>query len=99
MSDVIQHTKTMSISHTDFMRTFENAFRERTYEVNGSDIIVGDADGTQRTLITLGPEGSRQIALLRLPCTEVTFRFEGKSAGEVEEFIEFFDKHFRRGGG
>ena len=41
----------------------------------------------------------RQIALVRLPRMQVTFRFDGVDAAAQRDFMRYFDLYLQRGGG
>ncbi len=95
--DAVVVTKEMAVTHADFFRSLANAFPETDYQVNGSKVIVA---GDGRSLeIALGPEGVRQIALLKLPQTPVTLTFQGYSEEAREAALDQFDRAFQRAGG
>lgn len=95
--DPVRIDKEMAVTHAEFRRNLPNAFPDGNYEVQGATVVV--ADGERRLAITLGPEGVRQIALLRLPKTAVTLVFTGYDDARRAAVLERFDKAFQRAGG
>jgi len=90
--------KEMALTHADFFRGLPNAFPDTPYRVSGAGVTVDEDDG--RTLeIALGPEGVRQIALLKLPMTRVALTFSGYAKADCEAVMEQFDRAFQRAGG
>lgn len=87
----------MAYSHRDFWRTLQRAIDGVPYEINGNIATIGDE--CRQVLIELGEEGEREIALLRIPKTNVRFRFTGYAQPDVQAFMERFDLYFRKGGG
>ncbi|MDD9876486.1 MAG: hypothetical protein OXR84_03490 [Magnetovibrio sp.] len=97
MAGPVTITKEMAVTHADFFRSIVNAFEPGGYR-READRIVAE-DGERRLEITLGPEGTRQIALLAVPATPVTLTFDGYSEAERAAAMERFDRAFQRGGG
>lgn len=95
--ETVSVTKEMAVTHADFFRTLPSAFPARDYQVAGT--TVRRLDGDRELEIKVGPEGVRQIALLKLPQTPVTLTFTGYTEAERETLIEQFDKGFQRAGG
>ena len=95
--DLVIVTKEMAVTHADFFRVLPNAFPDRDYDVQGTKIWRQCDSGTLE--IKLGPEGTRRIALLKLPQTSITLTFRGCSKTQRSELIEQFDKGFQRAGG
>ncbi|MGI9302206.1 MAG: hypothetical protein ACR2RB_05795 [Gammaproteobacteria bacterium] len=93
----ISFSREMAYSHRDFWRTLPRAIEGQPYEIGDKAATIGN--DCRRVLIELGEEGERAIALLRIPKTEVRFRFTGYSQADVDAFMERFDLYFRKGGG
>lgn len=89
--------KEMGINHADFFRILPKALGTPDYARSGNRVVL--ENGEKRLEITLGPEGKRTIALLSLPITMVTMRFENYGADELTSAMERFDLYYRRGGG
>lgn len=93
------YTRTMSITHADFLRSLIPLRRYYRYDIDQdtSRILINDA---QRSIqIKLGAQGHVDLGSLRMPSTEVTFKFQGFSSTERDLFWSRFDLCFRRGGG
>ena len=87
----------MGLTHAEFFATLPAAIEHRDHLVDGNTVRI-DYDGCY-LVIELGREQVRQIALLRLPHTEVTFSFHHFTVIAREQFMRRFDLYFRRGGG
>lgn len=88
-------TKDMGVTHAEFFRLLPRAFG--AYSRHGARVVL--EDGNRRLEITLGPEGRRQIALLRLPRTAVTLSFIGYSDDDRAAALALFERAFQRAGG
>jgi len=95
--DRVTVTKEMAVTHADFFRILPSAFPDCDYDIQGTTIWRQRDGGTLE--IKLGPEGTRRIALLKLPQTSITLTFRGYSQSQRSELIEQFDKGFQRAGG
>lgn len=90
-------SREMGITHAEFIRSLPPAVQGYAYTVSGDTITV---DGPQGPIvIRLGPQGERQIGLLRLPQTRVDFAFDDYAGETIHKFMSRFDLAFRRGGG
>ena len=103
MSDYSEIHKEMGTNHADFLRLLPRSVPSADIswqgdEASGCRIIIEKAP-TGRIEIDLSPVGVRQIALLKLPTTHVTFRFYGMSPQQAEAEHARMAKHFQRGGG
>jgi hypothetical protein len=87
----------MGLTHREFFRILPAALEGRPFSVSGS--VVGIEEESSRITITLDPQQERQIALLRIPFTRVTFDFSGYSEDEIDAFMGRFERHYQRGGG
>lgn len=88
----------MGITHAEFFRSLPAAIQHRQHHVSGTTVTVVVSDEGLLE-IELGPERERRIALLRLPVTQVRFRFHAVAEADREAFMQRFDLYFRRGGG
>ncbi len=89
--------KEMGINHADFFRILPTALDTTDYQRSATGAVLENGD--KRLEISLGPEGKRTIALLSLPVTMVTLRFENYGADELTSAMERFNLYYRRGGG
>lgn len=94
---IIEYSREMGLTHDDFWRLLPRAMGEHSYERKGDHVHASVHQGTLQ--IHLGPTQERKIALLRLPYSEVSFRFEGIEQEQQMAFKTHFDLHFQRGGG
>ena len=94
---VIEYSREMGLTHDDFWRLLPAAMGAHAYERQGDKVHARVHDG--ELVIDLGPTLERKIALLRLPYSVVTFRFEGVEEQQQQAFKTHFDLHFQRGGG
>ena len=87
----------MGFSHKEFRRALQRTYAGPGLEMreDGADIRVA----TGSVQIRLGAEGVRSIALLRLPVTKISFKFDGVDSTQRAEFMQHFELYFRRGGG
>jgi hypothetical protein len=93
----IQMTREMGLSHREFLRTLPRALEGRGYQRDGNTIVIDEPP--RRLTIHLACEEKRQIALLQLPVTRVTFAFSGYTEAETDAFMQRFTRYFQRGGG
>lgn len=93
----IHYAREMGFDHRDFFRVLPRAMGDNPYRVEGTVIHAEIGQGTLE--IALGPEQTRQIALLRLPYCEVSFTFRNVSPTEQTAFKTYFDLRYQRGGG
>lgn len=87
----------MSITHTDFLRTFPEAMGDMPHDIDGTHITA--RDGGKRLDINLSNESERDIGSLELPRTFIDMDFSGFSEQEINAFFVTWDHHFQRGGG
>lgn len=98
MSDqVIAYSREMGLTHDDFWRLLPTAMGNHGYERRGNHVHANVNEG--KLLIELGPSQERNIAMLRLPYSKVSFTFTGVSLEQQLAFKTHFDLHFQRGGG
>lgn len=90
--------KTMGLDHADFWRVAPALMRGYSWEKVSPTLLRGERDGG-RVALHLGPETRRRIAMFELPNTELTIEFTGLGEQTRREFMENFDRRFRRGGG
>jgi len=89
--------KEMGLDHAEFHRTIANALGTDAFERRDDGVTLTEAG--RRLEVTLGPEGERKIALLRIPVTRVTLTFSGYSEDEIDAAVKRFDMTFKKGGG
>ena len=94
---VIEYSREMGLTHDDFWRLLPRAMGEHVFERRHDEVHAKVHDGA--LLICLGPTLQRKIALLSIPYSVVSFRFEGVSKEQQLAFKTHFDLHFQRGGG
>lgn len=94
---VIEYSREMGLTHDDFWRLLPNAMGEHTYTSHGNQVRAQVHQGTLQ--IDLGPTHERRIALLCIPYSVVSFRFEGVNKEQQMAFKSYFDLRFQRGGG
>ena len=90
-------SKDMGVTHAEFFRLLPLALGTAAYSSDGARVVR--KDGNRRLEITLGPEATRQIALLRVPRTAVTLSFSGYSEDDRAAALALFDRAFQRAGG
>jgi len=95
--DLIEYSREMGLTHSDFWRLLPRAMGEHPYKVKGDTVEASVHQGTLS--IHLGPTQERKIALLNIPFSVVSFRFEGVEKEQQMAFKTHFDLHFQRGGG
>lgn len=93
----MKRTRTMAYTHAEFKRLLQHALDGHEYAVNSD--VVESRSGEQVIRIRLGPEYERRIASLSMPVCDVTIELEGFSETQAKEFLERFDRTYRRGGG
>jgi len=87
----------MTITHADFFRILPKALKNNQYEVSLNGVTIAETE--KRLEIKLSPESSRSIGALKLPVTNLEFRFEGYTAEQTDIFMRQFDRSFHKGGG
>ncbi|MBI1422145.1 MAG: hypothetical protein GC149_01680 [Gammaproteobacteria bacterium] len=93
------YTRTMSITHADFLRSLLPLKKYYHYQINNAANRIQISDEQRIIQILLGTEGAVAMGSLRMPSTEVTFTFRGFTPSERDLFWSRFDLCFRRGGG
>ena len=89
--------KEMGMTHADFFRSFPNVLQGEQFSIKGDQVSIISESGTWT--IELGPESTRNIALLSLPRITVTLRFEHYKEADRRSALERFDRAFQRAGG
>lgn len=90
-------SRTMGLTHREFLRSLPAAVAGMAYRVQGSRIFLSDTG--RRVQILLGREQERRLGSLQLPQTRVSLSLEGFSEEERKTFLRRFDLAFQRGGG
>lgn len=91
------YEREMTITHKDFLRLLPKAISGLTFQRNGNQIDIVDADRSIR--IKLSKESSRKIASLNLPVTKVRIELRDFSQSQSVIFISRFDLAYQKGGG
>ena len=89
--------KEMGMTHADFFRSFPNVLQGEQFLINGDRVRIISEAGTWT--IELGPESTRNIALLSLPRIAVTLKFEHYKEVDRRSALDRFDRAFQRAGG
>lgn len=98
MSDAVELTRDMGLTHNEFLRTFPHVAKQSAWRHQSGEVELDHPKG--RIAFRLDPQRQRRIAGLHLPATLVHISFNsGFSAADVEQFMAEFDLSFRRGGG
>jgi hypothetical protein len=99
MNDIVptKFSREMGLTFRDFLRTLPAAIEPLTFHLDGRSVTIVHPTGT--ILIILHETAERKIASMRLPVTQVDFRFTGMAVVERKEFMDRFDLYFHRGGG
>ena len=87
----------MTISHAEFMRILETAFKQEFKTVRTDQRVFGNAGGTIN--LRLSAESSKRIGSINIPVTELSMTFSDVTEDEIKDFIKRFDRAFQRGGG
>ena len=90
-------SRDMTITHRDFFRLLPRALGGLDYEQNANTISVRQDE--KEVLIRISEQGVRQIALLKLPRTQVEIELLGFSDDEAKRFLSRFDLAYQKGGG
>ena len=97
MSEPVEFLREMGITHRAFFRTLVNAVEGRPYTVDGLNITIEDDDNSIQ--VKLSDEWQRQIATIKMPVTNVVWRFFGHTQAEAQAIMDRFEIYYRRGGG
>ncbi len=89
--------KEMAVTHADFFRTLPRALGTDKFKKSGARVLLENGD--KRLNIALGPEGTRQIANLAVPATNVALTFTGYTDAEASAALKLFERMFQKGGG
>ena len=89
--------KEMGMTHADFFRTFPNVLQGEEFSIEGHRVSITSESGIWT--IELGPENTRNIALLSLPRITVTLKFKHYKETDRISALERFDRAFQRAGG
>lgn len=87
----------MGIAHADFWRLLPVAVGDHAWQAEGDRVHIELEGGWVE--IVLGEEGERRIALMSIPLTPVTIRWEDVARPRFDAFLARFDAYYRRGGG
>ncbi len=96
-STAAQQSYEMSLSPTEFLRSFARMMQGESYQQTGLSLSITRAD--RQIQIDLTEKPARKIALLTFPVTEVKLSFQGYDEAQIAEFMQRFGRSFQRGGG
>lgn len=89
--------KEMALTHADFFRIIPRALDTEDFDQTDSGVVLTGAD--KRLEISIGPERTRQIALMKIPACDVRLEFSGYSEAARAAALVLFDRMFQKGGG
>jgi hypothetical protein len=87
----------MGLTRHEFFRNLPRALHDYDYEINDDKVVVITDDGLIK--ISVGTEKLRQIALLRIPYTEIKFDFSEADRETQDKFLRQFNLYYQKGGG
>lgn len=87
----------MGLTRNEFFRNLPRALHGYHYEINDNKIIVKTDDGLIK--ITVGAEGLRKIALLKIPYTGIKMDFSEIQKETQNKFLRQFNLYYQKGGG
>lgn len=87
----------MGLTRNEFFRILPRALHGYHHQINDNQVIVQTDDG--RVKITVGAEGLRKIALLKIPYTEITLDFSELQKETQNKFLRQFNLYYQKGGG
>ncbi len=92
------YNKDMGYTHAEFFRLLPVALGSSEYVVSSLEINLSSGANKQLRIV-LGPQGSRNIALLSIPVIPVSLYLSGYSDQEADDLMKLFERTYRRGGG
>jgi hypothetical protein len=98
-ADVQTHTRVMSITHAEFLRSLLPLKKYYQYKIDDNGKLILISDEQRVVKIRLGKEGRTVIGSLQMPSTQVELTFSGFTPPDMDLFWSRFDLCFRRGGG
>lgn len=90
-------SREMGFTRDEFFRVLPSALNGRSFKQDAAGITVDVNQGSVR--IDVGEQQVRKIASFSLPFIKVDFAFENFNAEQIEEFMNYFDLRYQRGGG
>lgn len=96
MTDRKRREREMGYTRAEFVRLVPTVAGD-DWERDGDQIKIKWGGG--KVLVTLGPDGFRQIAMMRLPRMHVAFDYEGLDDAEIGAFEHRFERSYQKGGG
>jgi hypothetical protein len=94
---VVELARQYGLSHADLHRILPR-FPGADLTISGNECVLVFDEGRRLTLV-LGPQQERRLGLIRIPYTDLRFRFTGWEHAEIERFWVRFDRMFQKGGG
>lgn len=95
--EVLALRQEMSISRDDFLRNLPAAVDCAAFRVTASEFAF--AQGAKGWRIVLGRLPDLEIGSIALPRQQVAIFLTGYDEATSREFLERFERYFRRGGG
>ncbi|MCU7878454.1 MAG: hypothetical protein KZQ84_16960 [Candidatus Thiodiazotropha sp. (ex Lucinoma borealis)] len=92
-------SRTMSITHTEFLRSLKPLKHHYQVAVSDTGKRVEISDQKLSVVLQLGSEKAVKLGSLTTPSTQVEFTSRYADDHEMELFWSRFDLCFRRGGG
>jgi len=86
----------MAYTRAEFLRLLPSVAGE-AWRRSGDRVEIDWGGG--QVSITLGADGFRQIAMIRLPRMQVGFEYRGLSDAERAAFEHRFERSYQKGGG
>jgi hypothetical protein len=97
VGEVLALRQEMSISREEFLRSLPAAVEHAEFRVIGSEI--GFAQGAKGWRIALTQLPDLEIGLIALPRQRVEIFLTGYDESASRQFLERFERYFRRAGG
>lgn len=89
----------MGYSRKDFLRVLPRALRDYNYEIDGDQLNISHSVKTGKLTLLVTSLPNRILGGFKIERSEVKFSFDGFTPEEREEFMLYFDRGYRRGGG
>lgn len=92
-------SRTMTISHSEFLRSLLPLKQHYRVEINESGREVAISHRSFKVILRLRDNKPVVLGSLNMPSLDVLFRYEEATDDERPLFLKRFDLCFRRGGG
>lgn len=94
-----EFTRDMGYSRKDFLRVLPKAIRDYEHVSQDDKEIITHPDKSGTLTIIVSSLPNRVLGFIVIERSEVKFVFEGYTLEERKEFMFYFDRGYRRGGG